>query len=113
MKELLLLVSMALVSQNALCDWAIKGEGNFSCPEYVAEKRINGAKLYSSVTWVQGFITGVNYQRALPEDSNSVIGQDLAATSIVQWLETYCRANLQDYVADAAEALVVELKEKE
>ena len=113
MKELFILVALALVSHNALCDWAIKGEGNFSCPEYVAEKRINGAKLYSSVTWVQGFITGVNYQRALPADSHSVLGQDMAATSIVQWLETYCRANPQDYLADAAEALVVELKEKE
>lgn len=113
MKKLFLLVALALVSQAAYCDWAIKGEGNFSCPEYMAEKRINGAKLYSSITWVQGFITGVNYQRALPEDSHSVIGRDFAATSIVQWIGTYCSANPQDYLADAAEALVVELKEKE
>jgi hypothetical protein len=35
------------------------------------------------------------------------------ATTIVSWLETYCRDNPQDYLSDAAEALVVELKEKE
>jgi len=108
-----MITTLALVSLYAWSDWAIKGEGNFSCPEYVSAKQINGAKLYSSITWVQGFITGVNYQRALAKDSHSFIGQDFPAVSMVRWLENYCRANPQDYLADAAEALVLELKEKE
>ncbi len=41
------------------------------------------------------------------------MGQDLAATSLVTWLENYCRSNPQDYLADAAEALVAELKGKD
>ena len=113
MRNQTLIITLVLISADVWSDWAIKGEGNFSCPEYVAAKQINGKKLYSSISWVQGFITGLNYQRALPEDSHSFIGQDLPATSIVSWLENHCRANPQDYLADAAEALVIELKEKE
>lgn len=112
MKKLILFVMLVLVSTASWGDWAIKGEGNFSCPDYVAAKRSNSAKLYSSATWVQGFISGVNYQRALEQDADSFIGQDFPATSIVRWLENYCRDNPQDYLSDAAEALVVELKEK-
>ena len=110
MKKSILLLAMTLVSMSASADWAIKGEGNFSCPDYVSAKQSNTAKLYSSVTWVQGFISGVNYQSALEKDTDSFIGQDFPATSIVSWLENYCRDNPQDYLSDAAEALVVELK---
>ena len=106
-----LIVLLALVSLSAWGDWAIKGEGNFSCPDYVSAKQINGAKLYSSISWVQGFMSGMNYQRALEENTDSVIGQDFPAVSIVSWLENYCRSNPQDYLSDAAEALIVELKE--
>ena len=112
MEKLILMVLLALVSTTAWGDWAIKGEGNFNCPTYVSERQINGAKLYSSISWVQGFISGMNYQRALGEDSHSLLGQDLPAAAMVSWLENYCRANPQDYLADAAEALVRELKEK-
>ena len=112
MKQLVLIAVMVLISTPATSDWAIKGEGNFSCPDYVSAKRTNSAKLYSSVSWVQGFITGVNYQSALPVDSHSFVGQDFPTTSIVAWLENYCRDNPQDYLADAAEALVSKLKQE-
>lgn len=112
MKKSIQIFALSLVSTVATADYAIRGEGNFTCPDYVSARQTNNAKLYSSVSWVQGFITGVNYQDALPEDSDSFIGQDLAATSLVNWLENYCRSNPQDYLADAAEALIVELKEK-
>ena len=113
MQRLILIFVLTLVSSGAWGDWAVKGEGNFSCPEYVSEKQINGAKLYSSISWVQGFISGVNHQRALEEGNDSYIGQDFPAASMVTWLESYCRSNPQDYLSDAAEALVKELKDKE
>lgn len=113
MKRLVLIIALTLMQTVTMADWAIRGEGNFSCPDYVAAKQTNNAKLYSSISWVQGFITGVNYQNALPEDSNSFIGQDLSAVSVVAWIEKYCRANPQDYLADAAEALIVEFKDKD
>jgi hypothetical protein len=113
LRVLLLIVILAFFSFDAWGDWAIKGEGNFSCPDYVSAKRTNSAKLYSSVTWVQGFITGVNYQRALEKGTHSLLGQEFPATSIVQWLENHCRENPQDYLSDAAEKLVVDLKEKD
>lgn len=113
MKRFVLIVTLTLMQTVAMADWAIRGEGNFSCPDYVSAKQTNNAKLYSSISWVQGFITGVNYQSALPEDSNSFIGQDLSAVSVVTWIENHCRANPQDYLADAAEALIAELKDKD
>ena len=109
---MILVVTLSLVSVDVLSDWAVKGEGNFSCPDYVSAKQSNTAKLYSSITWVQGFISGVNYQHALDKNADSFIGQEFPAVSIVSWIETYCRAQPQDYLSDAAEALVVELKEK-
>ena len=112
MKRLIFAAILTLISTTTMGDWTIKGEGNFSCPDYVSAKRTNSAKLYSSVSWVQGFITGVNYQSALPVDSHSFIGQDFPTTSIVAWLENYCRDNPQDYLADAAEALVSKLKQE-
>ena len=111
MKKLILITALALLTTGAQGDWAIKGEGNFSCPDYVSAKQSNGAKFYSSITWVQGFITGVNYQRALVKNTHSLIGQDFAPVALVHWIENYCRANPQDYLADAAEALVIELTE--
>ena len=113
MKKLPALIALLFVSPLTVADWAVKGEGNFSCPDYVAAKRSNGAKMYSSVTWVQGFISGINYQAALEEGRDSMVGRDYPATSIVQWLANYCNENPQDYLSDAAEALVVRLRENE
>ncbi len=111
MKRSICILILMLSSPFSFADWAIKGEGNFSCPDYVAAKRSNSAKLYSSISWVQGFISGVNYQAALEQGADSFIGQDYPATSIVNWLVNYCSDNPQDYLSDAAEALVLKLKE--
>jgi hypothetical protein len=108
----ILIVVLALVSFDVSSDWAVKGEGNFSCPDYVSAKQSNTAKLYSSISWVQGFVTGVNYEAALDTEANSIVGRDMAPASMVSWIETYCRSNPQDYLSDAAAALVVELKER-
>ena len=113
MNKLILMVALVLFSNGVWADWAVKGEGIFNCPEYLSAKRSNTAKLYSSASWVQGFITGVNYQRASDSGSSSLIGQDLPAASIVRWLESHCQENLQNDLADAAEALVTELIESE
>ncbi len=108
MKKLITMVALALVVTGARGDYSVKGEGNYSCPEYVSAKRSNSAKLYSSISWVQGFITGVNYLRARATDSPSFIARDLPAASIARWLENHCQENLADDLADAAEALIAE-----
>lgn len=110
-KWICLFLMLILPPSLSVADWAIKGEGNFSCPDYLSAKRSNGAKLYSSISWVQGFISGVNYQASLEQGVDSLIGQDYPATSIVTWLVSYCTDNPQDYLSDAAEALVTDLKD--
>ena len=111
MKKIILILTLALVASGTWGDYSVKGEGNFTCPEYLSAKRSNTAKLYSSASWVQGFITGVNYQRSAAEDVDSFIARDFPAASIVRWLENHCQDNLTDDLADAAEALVTEFFE--
>jgi len=113
MTKYILILALCLVPEASTADYAIRGEGNFNCPDYVAARQTNSAKLYSSISWVQGYMTGVNYQNALPEGADSFIGRDLTTVSLVSWLENYCRTNPQDYLSDAAEALIKELKEKD
>jgi len=112
MNKIILTTVLTIVATGAWGDWAVKGEGNFSCPEYVSAKRSNTPKLYSSISWVQGFITGINYQRALEEGSDSFVARDLPAASIARWLENYCQENVADDLADAAKELVEEFAEK-
>lgn len=108
-----LLTSMLITLTGAVqADWSVKGEGNFTCPDYVEARRINSKELYSSISWTQGFLTGANYQRALDKGQDSFIGQDFPPASMVNWLEDYCRDNPQDYLSDAAQALVEELRDK-
>jgi len=106
LKKLIPIVLLSLISNLAWGDYSVKGEGNYSCPEYASAKRSNTAKLYSSMSWVQGFITGMNYQRSRDEGSDSFIAQDIPAASIARWIENYCREHPSDDVADAAEAFV-------
>ncbi|MGD9265576.1 MAG: hypothetical protein PVJ71_07340, partial [Lysobacterales bacterium] len=71
MKRLILGSILTLTAITSHADWAIKGEGNYTCPDYVEARRINSKELYSSISWVQGFLTGVNFQRALEEGADS------------------------------------------
>lgn len=112
LKKLLPAAILLSIAGTAQADWAIKGEGNFTCPDYVEARRINSKELYSSISWAQGFVTGVNYQRALEEGRDSFIGRDFEPRSMVNWLEDYCRDNPQDYLSDAAQALIEELQDK-
>ena len=112
MKNIIRIFALSLLTMTAQADWAIRGVGNFSCPDYVEARRLNSKKLFSSVSWVQGFITGVNFERANASDTDSFVGRDFPTTSIVNWLEDYCRDNPQDYLSDAAEALFKDLQEK-
>jgi len=108
MKKLILLTTLALISTVVWGDYSVKGEGNYSCPEYTSAKRSNTEKLYSSITWFQGFITGMNYQRARAEGTDSFIARDIPAASIARWLENYCHENPADDIADASEAFIAE-----
>ncbi len=112
MKIVILTIALATLTTGVCADWSVKGEGNFSCPDYVAARKINSKEFYSSISWVQGFVTGVNYERARANEGNSFIARDFKPVSMVDWLEDYCRNNPQDYLSDAAQAMVEELQEK-
>lgn len=112
MKNIIWISALSLLTTTAQADWAVRGEGNFSCPDYVEARRLNSKELFSSISWVQGFITGVNFERAASSDTDSTIGRDFPTASIVNWLEDYCRDNPQDYLSDAAEALFINLEGK-
>ena len=56
------------------------------------------------MNWIKGFITGINWSH----DSN--IARDLSIETVDDWVDDYCRKNLNDSIAKASEALVVHLE---
>jgi len=112
MKDIILMLILALLASGASADWSVKGEGNYSCPDYVAARKINSKEFYSSISWVQGFVTGLNYERDRASGEDSFVARDFPPVSMVDWLEDYCRNNPQDYLSDAAQAMVEELQDR-
>ena len=111
LKNMVWVLAVAFFATAANADWSVKGEGNFSCPDYVAARKINSKQFYSSISWVQGFVTGINYERERASGDDSFIARNFPPVSMVDWLEDYCRNNPQDYLSDAAQAMVEELQE--
>ena len=112
LKTIIPIIALTLITAPAWADWSVKGEGNYSCPDYVAARKINSKQFYNSISWVQGFVTGVNYERNRANGDDSFIARDFPPVSMVDWLEDYCRDNPQDYLSDAAQSMVEELQGK-
>jgi hypothetical protein len=67
--------------------------------EYARDQRTHLAHL----NWIKGFITGINWSR------ESDIAHDLSIETVDQWIDTFCRANLDASIGEASAALVVDL----
>lgn len=87
------------------------GIGSESCNLYVSAKaeydhaRDQRTHL-AHLNWIKGFITGINWSR------NSDIARDLSIESVDQWIDTYCRANLDTSIGEATAMLVVDLEKQ-
>jgi hypothetical protein len=70
--------------------------------EHARDQRTHLAHL----NWIKGFITGINWSR------ESDIARDLSIETVDQWIDTYCRANLDASIGEASAALVVDLEKQ-
>jgi hypothetical protein len=87
------------------------GYGSQSCSLYITAKaeydyaRDQRTHL-AHLNWIKGFITGINWSR------ESDIARDLSIETVDQWIDTYCRANLDASIGEASAALVVDLEKQ-
>lgn len=81
------------------------GSGGGSCGDYVREDEASRRKYEH---WLMGFVSGVNSARSGRVDFSSGV----TAQGLAQWAENYCKANPLSSFAEAADALIAELKKK-
>lgn len=109
MKKFLIALCFLLFAGQAPA-YFVWGIGEMSCNQLVTAKieydhaRDQRTHL-AQLNWIKGFITGINWTR----DSN--IARDLSIETVDEWVDGYCRKNLNDSIAKASAALVVYLEE--
>jgi hypothetical protein len=85
--------------------YMVRGAGASSCGTWTQDRQQNFLA-YQDSAWVAGFVTAVN--------SYSFQGRDIAAgvdaNGLDAWIDNYCASHPLATIADAAEALVSELR---
>lgn len=110
MKKLMLTLFLLLPAGQASAYYAW-GMGQQTCANFVASKaefeyaRDQRTHL-AQLNWIKGFITGINWSR------DSDIAKDLSIESVDDWIDSYCRANTGDTIAEASAALVADLEKQ-
>ena len=87
---LCLTIALLLGSMGMSWGYTVKGTGNTSCGELLEEekKRSRGGILYfQNNAWIQGYITGRNYE------TNSSKGRGIKIESLYHALLKFCRDN--------------------
>jgi hypothetical protein len=103
------LISLPCVAKDVNGHYVVLSMGTKTCGEYVSDfKADERGKLDNSI-WVAGFLTAYNiYTKGTKNISRNT---DPAAWDL--WINNYCERNPLDQVADAAVALVKELKSRQ
>lgn len=108
MRKFLIAMGLMLFAGQATAYYAW-GIGEMQCKRFVSAKaEYEHARDRSThpeqLNWIKGFITGINWSR----DSN--IARDLTIETVDNWIDGYCRKNLNHSIAKASEALVAHLE---
>lgn len=104
-----ILAVLALTATFNASAYYVWGMGEETCGQYIGamgeyEHRGQSTDHLAHVNWIKGFITGINWAK------ESDIAKDLDVDTVRQWVDGYCRANLQDNIAGAAAAMVTEFE---
>lgn len=84
----------------------IFGLGNNSCGKWTSAKLEGGWPRIAHHAWLSGFLSGINVQRR-NSYSDLTDGRDMDGMSA--WVDNYCAKHPLDTVAQAGDALIVEL----
>jgi len=97
---------------NPLADGAVVGLGNEGCGKFLAARESKASIEYANyVSWVAGFLTGMNIASIRDSRVNIMTGTD--ALSGLAWMEKYCRENPLEQVIGAAVMLGSELSNRQ
>ena len=81
------------------CDLYVSAKAEY---DHARDQRTHLAHL----NWIKGFITGINWSR------DSDIARDLSIETVDRWIDTYCRKNLGNSIAEASAAMVIDLEKQ-
>ena len=110
MKSFLFTLCLVLSSGQASAYYTW-GMGSQTCKLYVSAKaehdhaRDQRTHL-AHLNWIKGFVTGINWSR------DSDIARDLSIETVDRWVDAYCRKNLDETIAKAGAAMVIDLEKQ-
>jgi hypothetical protein len=86
------------------------GEGIRSCGEWTSDHREESHGYYTKLSWLGGFLSGLNVSYRITGVSNILEGTDLHGA--VGWIDNYCVANPLKNISTAAGALALEILQR-
>jgi hypothetical protein len=97
----------------------ILGAGRISCGEWLQFRSIlnappgenlkEKATLFQLHAWIDGFLSGTNVANISGPD---FLASKPSGIAMYAWVDNYCRSRPLDHIADAAEALIKELRSR-
>jgi hypothetical protein len=100
----ILVTGTALWAQRSTATYTVFGPGVLSCGRWVAEHEKKSNESLDQLIWVTGFVSGYEYASAVDMKADS--------DAMRLWVDNYCRSHPLENIANAAEALVRELRQK-
>ena len=89
------------------------GIGSLSCGTWTRERGQGGTQADIDKEWIVGFVTGVNWDRAItPTSRGSLLGQGIHANEWFRFVDNYCLSHPNDTVLKAAIDLIRELERR-
>ena len=79
--------------------------GSTACSDFVSYRQDHSERYWSSLSWLQGFISGAT-RRGSDTLGDSRLGGDHDLDSMALWIENYCLGNPPDSLTQAAEAFI-------
>ena len=104
-RPLVLLILACCLAQPA---FGAKVFGIPDCGEWVRNSRERPADR----AWLLGYVSGISFMHEIFGKTDDPLGKLSSANQVYVWMDNYCQKNPLKNVADGAEALFVELRQK-
>ena len=102
-------VALALASALPAHAYTVLSPGTASCGQWISDHNYaSGTNLHAEESWVAGYLSG--YNRFVPGNGNITTSIDSAGWTA--WITNYCRDKPLVPIVKAADALIIELKNR-
>ena len=89
------------------------GIGSLSCGTWTRQRGQGGVQTDIDKEWILGFVTGVNWDRAItPASRGSLLGKGIDTNGWFGFVDNYCLSHPRDTVLEAAIDLIRELERR-